>query len=200
MVRIQKEYGFLNTLLGANIVFLAYRKMGYYSWRKAAGAIGSYYKEKERLKGEVLAAKIGGITVGTLMCSVDNGWLPTDDIFPAEMQEVRRLGVRIGYFGKLGVVPWLQGKHTGLALVTAATKWSIDQRIGKVLIIINPSHVRFYRRFGFTEIARSDESAPGLEKAPAVMMELVGEKLPAMLRMLSGAIDRSVVSAETVLV
>ncbi len=177
MVRIQTMPGVLDTLLGANIVFLAYRKMGYYSWRKAAGAIGSYYKEKERLKGEVLAAKIGGITVGTLMCSVDNGWLPTDDIFPAEMQEVRRLGVRIGYYGKLGVIPWLQGKCVGRLLVNSAVQWSLERGIELALIVVNPAHVSFHSRLGFSVLARSKESAPGLEKAPAVLMALNRERL-----------------------
>lgn len=160
----------LKLLPCAATVFLAYAKMGYYPWYKATSAIGSYYKEKKKLNARVLVEYFWKfIPIGTLMCTVDSGWLPVDDVFPQQMQKIRQADTRLGYFGKFAVIPFMHGRRTGQRLIRRAKEWAIEEQIDHVVIIVNPKHESYYRTMGFHEINQS-KGAPGLDKAPAVLM------------------------------
>lgn len=158
----------------AILVFLAYKKTGYYpSWLQVKLAVGSYYKEKNKLDGEVLIEYLWGfIPIGTLMCSVDKGWLPVDDMFNEKMSSIRRNAAKLGYFGKFAVIPCLQGMATGLTLTARARAWGHAKNLDQVIIVVNPKHVNFYLKMGFELIGESDKTTPGLEKAPARLMYL----------------------------
>ncbi len=160
----------LKLLPCAATVFLAYAKMGYYPWYKATSAIGSYYKEKKKLNARVLVEHIWKFfPIGTLMCSVDSGWLPVDDVFPQQMQKIRQADIRLGYFGKFAVIPRMHGKRTGQRLIARAREWALEERLDRVVIIVNPKHVTHYKTMGFHDINQS-LGAPGLDKAPAVLL------------------------------
>lgn len=157
----------------AILVFLAYRKMGYYPWSQAKIALGLYFSEKNKLDAEVLTEYLWGfIPIGTLMCSVDKGWLPVDVMFPQEMRGLRRNSARLGYIGKFAVIPFLQGKRTGKRLIARAKAWGATSELDHCVVIVNPKHVPYYIKMGFTLIAESNDTTPGLEKAPARLMYL----------------------------
>lgn len=167
----------------ATIVFVAYFRLGYYRpWAFTSG-IKAYFREKNELSGDVLMVLRRGVPIGTLMCSVDHGWLPTDIAFPSQMAELRRrYGYRIGYFGKFAVIPALQGKLVGKKLLAdAVTGWSIRHGVDVAVMMVNPMHVGLYRRYGAVVIARSG-GTKGMEKAPAVLMVLDFRHSPEIMR------------------
>jgi GNAT superfamily N-acetyltransferase len=145
----------LTLLPCAILVFLAYKKTGYYpSWLSAKLAVGSYYKEKRKLGAKVFVEYLWGcIPIGTLMCSVDSGWLPIDVLFPEHMKDIRRTCPRIGYLGKFAVLPTLCGKRIGLRLIHIARSWCIAHGVTHVVAIVAPRHVTFYKAIGFVDMA-----------------------------------------------
>lgn len=159
----------------ATTVFLAYAKMGYYPWYKATSAIGLYYKEYKKLNACILVEYMWGfIPIGTIMCSIDSGWLPIDDIFPEQMEKIRRAGVQLGYFGKFAVTPSMRGKRAGQRLIGQAKKWSLEQHLDQAVILVNPKHVPYYLRMGFHEIDWI-KNMLGLKGAPAVLLGMNNE-------------------------
>ena len=120
-----------------------------------------------------------GLPIGTLMCSKDDGWLPTDIAFTAEMQKLRlQYGSLIGYFGKFAVIPWLQGLAVGNQLLErAVTEWALSTGVEVAVMMVNPKHVRFYQSHGAEVLARSQKTK-GMEKAPAVLMIIDFRKSP----------------------
>lgn len=167
---IRHWFSILRLLPCAIIVFFAYAKMGYYPWSKVFSAVGAYYKEKQKLNGHVLVEYLWGFfPVGTLMCSVDPGWLPVDDVFPVNMQQIRQVDVRLGYFGKLAVLPYSYDKDTGKRLIARAKKWAYEEQLDRAIILVHPRHVPYYLRVGYRKIHLSSHT-PGLEKAPAVLL------------------------------
>jgi hypothetical protein len=161
----------IRVAFSACMVFLAYVKMGYYKPWEVRHALRSYFKEGQRLEGEVLT--IGGrLPVGTMMCSEDKGWLPADDPFPAEMSELRARYTRIGYYGKFAVWPWLSGLGFGEKLTYLALYWTCERQLDLAVMLVNPSHVRFYKnRFG-AEVLSQTNGTIGLDKAPAVLLAI----------------------------
>lgn len=164
----------LQKLVCAALVFLAYCKLGYYHPWEIGKAVKAFFSEEKKLKAEVLSVKRFGIPIGTLMCSKDRGWLPIDLAFRPEMDALRELhGDHIGYLGKFAIIPPLQGKLVGTELLRqAVTKWSFDNDVLVVVMMVNPKHVRMYEKRGAKVLARS-EGTKGLEKAPAVLMIMV---------------------------
>jgi predicted GNAT family N-acyltransferase len=159
----------------AAIVFLAYAKMGYYPWYKATSAIGSYYKEKKKLNACVLVEHIWGfLPIGTIMCSIDSGWLPIDELFPMQMEAIRQEGVRLGYFGKFAVTPNMRGKQAGQRLIMQARKWTIEQHLDQAVILVNPKHVPYYLKMGFHKVDWII-SVGDLKNAPAVLLSINNE-------------------------
>lgn len=161
-------------IICATIVFVAYCRLGYYHWHGFVGAVRAYFTEKRQLGGDVLMVTRAGVPVGTLMCSVDRGWLPVDTAFPAEMSALRRrFSGRLAYLGKFAVIPALQGGLVGESLMRqAAVEWAPVHGVDVAVMMVNPSHVpRYRRRFGAVELARTDGTI-GLDKAPAVLMLL----------------------------
>lgn len=167
----------LQNLICATIVFVAYCRLGYYRWFGFLGAVRAYFHEQRHLAGDILKITRAGVPIGTLMCSVDRGWLPVDLAFPAEMAKLRQgFHGRIAYFGKFAVIPSFQGKLVGkLLMKQAALEWSPERGVDVAVMMVNPSHVPIYRRLGAIEIART-EGTIGLDKAPAVLMLLEYEK------------------------
>ena len=162
---------FLNHVVCSLIVFWSYYRQGYYTLWSWLSAVRSFFREKRKLSADVLTVSAYGIPVGTLMASIDNGWLPVDDAFPVEMAALRKHHPgKFAYFGKFAVAHQGSIRKTGFRLVKkAATEWSLDREVEVAIMMVNPRHVPFYRRFGASEVARS-EQVHGLEKAPAVLM------------------------------
>ena len=170
MFKVKQTKGELKILLCAIVVFWAYREKGYYSLWKIASAIRLYVQEQKALQADILAAEKWGIPVGTLMCAIDKGKLPVDDMFPAKMQEIRSRSGCIAYFGKFGVLPCAQGKKSGAAVIKEAWRWAFDHKVETAVMLMHPMHVPFYLRIGFREVARSNSSPEGMQEAPTVLM------------------------------
>jgi hypothetical protein len=181
---------FLQELACAGLVFQNYHRLGYYRWWGLLNAFWAFFKEKYVLRATVLTVTYNGIPVGTMMCSVDNGELPVDKIFPDQMQTLRSQYEkgRIGYFGKFAVAPTLHGEEIGMRLIGSAVNWwSLMNGVYAVVMIVHPKHARKYARFGAKELGRVG-SVEGMEKAPAVLMSLDFEDY---IRILQGRHERT---------
>ena len=165
----------LKLFIAACLLFTAYRRLGYYRRWFFLVAIWKYYREKKRLCAQVLTENRWGIPVGTLMCSVDRGWLPADEDFPSEMDKLRVkfVGITLGYLGKFAVWPHLKGQSIGRRLmIRAVCQWSQEAGVQAVIILADPEDVRKYRKFGAIEVARTKETK-GLVGAESVLMYLI---------------------------
>lgn len=166
------------------IVFITYTVMGYYRPYHLLSAVWAFFSEKRKLNGQVLAVKWCGIPLGTLMVSKDQGWLPIDVAFPKLAPELReKYGKRWVYYGKFGVIPWLQGGMVGHRLLEQAVfVWSEANGVDVAVMMVHPKHVRKYAKYGAVELARTG-GTKGLEKAPAVLMVLDYNNSPKLLRL-----------------
>lgn len=156
--------------LCALIVFWAYRRMRYYQWRDIFFAINSYNREFNELNAIILVATKYGFPVGTLMCAIDNGKLPVDELFPEEMNALRQHNSTIAYFGKFGVLPFCQKMSIGRKIIRQAEQEAEERGINTAVILVNPDQVRLYGYLGFNEIKRSELSPNGLRDAPTVLL------------------------------
>ncbi len=170
---------FFQKIWCAWLVFVNYFALGYYRAWELPKAVWSYFSERRRLGAQVLAVKSHKVPVGTIMCSKDWGWLPTDIAFPEEMKALRlKFGRRLCYFGKFAVVPHLHGLQIGGNLMKMATaEWAFAHEVDVVVMMVNPSHVKMYLRRGAVVLAHS-AGTKGMEKAPAVLMVLELDKSP----------------------
>jgi len=160
--------------LCANLVFHNYLCLGYYRWYGYFTAISAFFVEKIRLHSTILMVTKHGVPIGTIMCSVDNGHLPVDRIFPDAMHELRKKYEpgRIGYFGKYAVAPYAHGGEIGMTLIGYAINWwSLKNGIYAAVMMVHPKHVRRYVRFGARELGCVTK-VTGMEKAPAVLLIL----------------------------
>jgi hypothetical protein len=161
----------------ADVVFHAYVKQGYYrpGPDSQSNAKMAYLREARELQATVLTHIVNDQVVGTLMCSVDQGNLPTDIKFGPEMARIRQsLGAaKLGYLGKFGVLPGLEDQSIGIKLYTrAVTEWAFAHDIEAIVMVVNPIHERCYiRSMGAQKIGFCEVTAD-LEKAPAALLLL----------------------------
>lgn len=167
----------LQNLWCATLVFVAYLALGYYPLWGYFGAVKAYISERKKLGGAVFNQIRFGLPIGTLMCSVDQGCLPADDLFPLEMRKLREqqfAGRKIGYLGKFAIIPFLQGKCVGRSMLTRmATEWALFHTVDVIVMIVNPDHVKMWSKphYGAKVVAKRDNMT-GLHGAEAVLMYL----------------------------
>ena len=124
-------------------------------------------------KGQVLVAKKHGLVIGTVSACFNPSATPIDDIFPDELTALRTSNQSFVYIGSFAVAS--SYKCTRLSLRMLWNLWSLAQKqgVGVGICVVHPDHSKFYKRFGFTEIASSTMS--GLNKAPAALLVIKRE-------------------------
>lgn len=134
-----------------------------------------------------LVANQADATIGTLTIGFDNPTgLHIDDVFRAEADALRAAGSRICEFTKLALDRIERSAHVLASLFETAYLYAHRvMGFDKLLIEVNPRHVRYYERmYGFVVIggARQNDRV----EAPAVLMCLdlaaVGRRLIAICR------------------
>jgi hypothetical protein len=120
-----------------------------------------------------LVASEEGETVGTITVSFDSPQrLLVDESFGAEVAQLRAEGFALCEFIKLAVDGVVRSKKVLASLMDAALLCAREvQRCDKVLIEVNPRHVRFYESMLGFEVLRRDRMNHRVN-APAVLMSL----------------------------
>ena len=120
-----------------------------------------------------LLASEEGETVGTITVSFDGPQqLLVDESFAAEVGQLRAEGFVLCEFIKLAVDRVVRSKKVLASLMDAAFLCAREvQRCDKVLIEVNPRHVRFYETMLGFEVLRRDRMNHRVN-APAVLMSL----------------------------
>ena len=169
----------------SRLLFAAYGERGYCSVASATGT-EQYFDTPPSLFEGILVAQNKNKIVGTIKITIDSGSLPIDEEFPAEMAAVRNGACKIAYYSRFAVDRdcWSSKEVSAALIAEAICRWK-QNGIDAAIMIVHPRHVRFYKLLGFKVIGRSD-CAPGLEKAPAVLMVLeksdVRDAYPQLLR------------------
>lgn len=118
-----------------------------------------------------LVALGAGETIGTISIGFDSiDGLKVDDLFSREVDALRADGHRVCEFTKLAVDSQVQSKRVLAALFHVAYIHAHRmRRCDRLLIEVNPRHVRYYQRMlGFTVLA--SERLNRRVNAPAVLM------------------------------
>ena len=120
-----------------------------------------------------LVATEGGETVGTITVNFDSRQgLLVDESFATEVAELRAEGFALCEFIKLAIDGVVRSKKVLASLMDAAFLCAREvQRCDKVLIEVNPRHVRFYESMLGFKVLRRDRMNRRVN-APAVLMSL----------------------------
>jgi hypothetical protein len=120
-----------------------------------------------------LTASDHGETIGTISVGFDSPQgLLADDLFGAELRELRLQGRRLCEFTKLAMDHVVKSKRVLASLFHTAYIWAhLRLRFDDVVIEVNPRHVRYYQRMlGFTVMG--PERLNRRVDAAAVLMRL----------------------------
>jgi hypothetical protein len=120
-----------------------------------------------------LLASDGGDAIGTISINFDSpNRLLVDELFAAEVRQLRDEGFTLCEFIKLAVDGVVQSKKVLASLMDAAFLCAREvKRCDKALIEVNPRHVRFYESMlGFKVLTR--DRMNHRVNAPAVLMSL----------------------------
>ena len=154
----------------SRLVFASYGERGYCS--VACATETEQYFDQKISSYETLVVQKENRILGTMRITLDKGKLPVDQEFPDQMAVVRKQGSKVAYYSKFAVDQEYWGsKEIGIALILEAIRRWKQDAVDKAVMIVHPRHVHFYRLLGFKVVGDS-VCAPGLEKAPAVMMVL----------------------------
>jgi len=120
-----------------------------------------------------LVASDAGETVGTITVSFDSPQgLLVDESFGAEVAQLRDEGFLLCEFIKLAIDGVVRSKKVLASLMDAAFLCAREvRRCDKVLIEVNPRHVRFYESMLGFKVLRRDRMNHRVN-APAVLMSL----------------------------
>lgn len=172
------------TLFEAVLAFILlaknYQRKGYFpasftlvNIRTLLGHFGDYIASvrafnKDHSRGQVIVAKKFGIVIGTVCVERNPVHLSIYDIFPTEMNALLSSNESFIYLRSFAVAPAYT--CTRLSLRMLRHTWSMvkEQGIDIGVCVVHPDHVRFYERFGFTQIAQSVMT--GLDHAPAALL------------------------------
>jgi ribosomal protein S18 acetylase RimI-like enzyme len=166
------------------VIEVAYATKGYFPERKGlwkilhlTGLAAKSFASTFKKKATTIVAFEGKKAVGTLCVYQDNGKLPIENLFPEALKKLREDGLKMVYIGTFATSDEFRGKaKVAASLFQEAVKLGREAMATQALCVVNPDHVRFYRRLGFTEIAQC-ENMTGLNNAVAVLMKLDGRIL-----------------------
>jgi len=119
------------------------------------------------------AAYNAGALVGTMGVRLDSGdGLPADDLYQAEIDQLRASGHRLTEFTRLAVDEAAVSMEVLAALFHTAVLYAHRVRgCSHVVIEVNPRHVAFYRRVLFFKRVGEERHLDRVG-APAVLLEL----------------------------
>jgi len=141
-----------------------------YAWRGYDCAQGGVRQNQNRI---TLVATEHDSTVGTLTIGLDGAsGLLIDDLFPDEAHGMRRDRTVLCEFTKLAVDRSVQSKAVLASMFHMAFIYAHEvNRCDRVLVEVNPRHVRYYERMlGF--VVRGSERTNLRVNAPAVLLSL----------------------------
>jgi hypothetical protein len=112
-------------------------------------------------------------TIGTITIGFDGGeGLFIDDLFREEADELRQQGVKVCEFIKLAIDKVVHSKRVLASLFHVAFIYAHEVKgFDKILIEVNPRHVRFYQRMLGFEVLASARMNRRVD-APAVLLGL----------------------------
>ena len=134
-----------------------------------------------------LMATEGDMTIGTLSVGFDSPYgLLADDLFQAEIDELRMCGRRVCEFTKLAMDQVVKSKRVLAYLFHTAYIWAHRLRgYHDLLIEVNPRHVRYYQKMlGFTVMG--PERLNRRVNAPAVLLRLNLDDAHAQIQRFGG--------------
>lgn len=134
-----------------------------------------------------LVASEASMTIGTITMGFDaSAGLLVDDLFGAEVDALRRRGLRLCEFTKLAIDGAVRSRRVLASLFHAAYIYALPIKgADRLLIEVNPRHVGYYRRMlGFQALceARINRRV----EAPAVLMMLDLSHARAQIAALGG--------------
>lgn len=141
-----------------------------YAWRGYDCAPGGVGRNQNRT---TLVATERDSTVGTLTIGFDGpSGLLVDDLFPDEAGRMRRDRAVLCEFTKLAVDGSVQSKAVLASMFHMAFIYAHEvNRCDRVLIEVNPRHVRYYERMlGF--VVQGSERINARVNAPAILLSL----------------------------
>ena len=139
-----------------------------YSWR---GYQANLLPDAENLDRITLVASDRDAVIGTMSVGFDGpDGLLVEDLFPQEIANLRAAGSRICEFTKLAVDVGLASKHVLASLFHVAYIYAYRiRRFDRLMIEVNPRHVRYYERvLGFEVLG--PERINKRVNAPAVLL------------------------------
>jgi hypothetical protein len=158
----------------------AYVERGYCSPQPDGRLI--HYPHLDRIPQTTVAVALqGGRIVGTVSWTLDGpAGLHVDHDFKAECDAIRRSGARIVAGWRIATRSDCRSERAVvMALIRESVRGHADLGATVSLFTFNPRHERIYQRIlNMKTIGRSD-SAQGLKNAPAVLMRLDRESIPA---------------------
>ncbi|MFH1022284.1 MAG: hypothetical protein V1809_02735 [Planctomycetota bacterium] len=132
----------------------------------------------------VLAAVLKGEIVGTISYTFDGpAGLHTDKDFKAECDVIRAEGKRLGASWRIATRNRFRyEKEVVMALIRTTVHYILDSGVETSVFTFNPRHERVYQRMlNMTTVTRS-AGTDGLSNAPAVLMRMETENIPAKWR------------------
>jgi predicted N-acetyltransferase YhbS len=152
----------------------------------AYGASGYGSSPEEVHLGEhdiILVAEFDGAgIVGTISGKFYRDGIPYHHVFRDELLRIRARSKRMVHCGSFAVCRQVRQagiRSIGLALIGEMVVHTCAKLVDTVTIIVNPGHVGFYLRLGFTQVAET-EVMPGLTNAPAVLLAVNGTALQGL--------------------
>lgn len=127
-----------------------------------------------------LVALQEGKLVGTLSMIVDQGRLPVEEVFPAEVRALREKGLRLVEVGAFAADPESPSKlqtHSTLTLVDVSVETlRRSSSHDLALIAVHPHHAGFYeRRIGAQRVTEEVRGHPKVKDSPAVLLSITRE-------------------------
>ena len=142
-----------------------------YAWR---GYLSAKENEEARSRHKItLVANEHDLTVGTITIGFDGSeGLVVDELFRAEAEVLRQDRALLCEFTKLAVDGAVRSKRVLASLFHVAFIYAHEVRgCDRILIEVNPRHVRYYERMLGFEVRGQERLNPRVD-APAVLMSL----------------------------
>ena len=135
-----------------------------------------------------------GIVLGTMSLIEDSSLgLPMDELYGAEVAQLRSRGRRIAEIGALAVQNGARGRGLTLMLNSLMIRWALFyRRIDDLLITVHPKSADLYRTLYLFELLGGERMYERLKNAPALLLRL---DLRGWIARLRAVYDRTALGA-----
>lgn len=152
-----------------SLVQQEYEKLGYAEWLPCGlrFALRDFYPGSELFITRELQRTVGTFTI----VGGENTHLPSEAVFPNEIQQMRAQGLRVLEATKFAAREDTYQNQRSVYLMIAQLFGRARQLgVDRVVITVNPRHEQFWvKRFGFSVAGRSDECAH-VKNAPGILL------------------------------